>query len=144
LVLLKRDSFSGYCDDVSGHLTETLPVRLLTARFLCPLLRGGTSGQLMSSNHATYKGNRLGRNLLVVGYSLARDLAGSHAHSRILIRHHNISRSAQNLAEAKGKLCGPLARRLCRILQTNYRESPFPRTTVHKGMKVPLQKHRDR
>ena len=61
----------------------------------------------------------------MVGYSLARDLAGSHAHSRIFVRHHNISRSAQNLAEAKSKLCGPLARRLCRILQTNYREYAF-------------------
>jgi hypothetical protein len=66
----------------------------------------------------------------MVGYSLARDLARSHAHSRIFVRRHNISRLAQNLAEAKSKLCGPLARRLCRILQTNYREHPFHAVSI--------------
>jgi hypothetical protein len=77
------------------------------------------------TNHATYGGNWLDRNLLLVGFPLAQDLVEHHARSSIFIRHHNISCSARSLAEAKSKLRRSLGGSLCRILHVNFPEQPY-------------------
>jgi hypothetical protein len=77
------------------------------------------------TNHATYGGNWLDRNLLLVGFPLAQDLVEYHASSCIFIRYHNISCSARSLAEAKSKLPRSLGGSLRRNLHVNFPEQPY-------------------
>jgi hypothetical protein len=88
----------------------------------------------LATNPATHRGNRLGRNLPVVGFSPVRDLAGRYSRIRILMRHHNIRYSVLRGRRRIPRPEWPSGGDPCNIPYANFPEPTFVGNWAKEGV----------
>ena len=97
-----------------------------------------------ATNPATHREIWFGGILLVVRFSLARCLPGSHARFRIFIRHHNMLCWPRGVPEADSAPSRALGHRSMQDTVCRLPKRPLPRTRVHKAPGLLYGRHRRR